>query len=152
MSKAISKISILVVLFGAFLFSTNTFAQQTIVMKGDDKMKFDVTSITAKPGEQITVKLTTVSKLPAAAMSHNFVLLDQGSDARAFSISSASKKDNDYIDPAKQNEVLAYTKMAAGGETVEVTFKAPTTAGDYEYVCTFPGHYVSGMKGILTVK
>lgn len=152
MSKKMSRISVLFVMVCAFLASTNSFAQKTIEMKGTDKMKFDVTSITVKPGEQVTIKLITESKLPAAAMSHNFVLLDLGVDARAFSISSAAHKANDYIDPAKEGDVLAHTKMAAGGETVEVTFTAPNKAGDYEYVCTFPGHYVSGMKGVLKVQ
>lgn len=152
MSKMMSKISVLFVMICAFMFSANTFAQRVITMKGTDKMKFDVTTITAKPGEEITIKLTTDSKLPAAAMSHNFVLLKQGVDARAFSISSAAHKANDYIDPAKEGDVLAHTKMGSGGQTVEITFKVPTQPGDYEYVCTFPGHYVSGMKGTLTVK
>ncbi len=152
MSKKMSRISVLFVMVCAFLFSTNTFAQKTVEITGTDKMKFDVTEITAKPGEEITIKLTTDSKLPAAAMSHNVVVLDQGVDARAFSIASASHKDNDYIDPAQEGDVIAHTKLAAGGETVEVTFKAPSKAGDYEYVCTFPGHYVSGMKGVLKVQ
>lgn len=152
MSKKMSRISVLFVMVCAFLVSTNTFAQQTIEITGTDKMKFDVTEITAKPGEEITIKLTTDSKLPAAAMSHNVVVLNQGVDARAFSIASASHKDNDYIDPAQEGDVLAHTKLAAGGETVEVTFNAPDKAGDYEYVCTFPGHFVSGMKGVLKVQ
>lgn len=152
MSKQMSRISVLVVMVCAFLFSTNTFAQKTIEITGTDKMKFDVTSITVKPGEEVTIKLHTESKLPAAAMSHNFVLLKEGVDARAFSIAGGSHKDNDYIDPAKEGDVIAHTDMAAGGETVEVTFTAPSKAGDYEYVCSFPGHYVSGMKGVLKVQ
>ena len=31
------------------------------------------------------------------------------------------------------------------------TFTAPA-AGNYIFLCTFPGHYVAGMKGTLTVK
>lgn len=147
-----SKLPILFVMVCAFLFSANTFAQRVIEMKGTDQMRFSVESITAKPGEEITVKLLTDSKLPAAAMSHNFVLLKEGVDGRAFSMAAARHKDNEYLDPAKMGDVIAHTSMASGGQTVEVTFKAPTKPGDYEYVCTFPGHYISKMKGILTVK
>lgn len=150
--RKISNLPVLFMMVCAFLFSVNTFAQQTIDMKGTDKMRFSVEEIAAKPGEEITVKLTTDSNLPAVAMSHNFVLLNQGVDAKAFSMASAKYKDNDYIDPAKESDVIAHTKMASGGQTVEVTFKAPSKAGEYEYVCTFPGHYISKMKGILTVK
>jgi azurin len=48
--------------------------------------------------------------------------------------------------------VLASTPLAGPGETVEVTFKAPTAAGEYTFLCSFPGHFLSGMKGALTVK
>jgi len=150
--KKTSKISFLLMLFGVLLFSSSTFAQRVIEMTGTDRMKFTIEQIEAKPGEQITVKLYVDSKLPAAAMGHNFVLLKQGVDARAYSNASARHRNNEYLDPDRMNDVLAHTKMGSGGETVEVTFNAPDKAGDYEYVCTFPGHYVSGMKGTLTVK
>jgi len=151
-TKKTSRLSTLVMMAFVFLFSANTFAQRVVEIKGNDRMKFDVEQIDAKPGEEITIKLTTVSNLPAAAMAHNVAVLKEGVDARAFSMSSAQHKDNDYIDPAKEDEVIAHTDMAAGGKTVEVTFKVPEKAGDYEYVCTFPGHYISGMKGVLKVK
>lgn len=146
------KFQFLLLMVGAFLISATTFAQQVIEMDGTDRMVFTVEQITAKPGEKITVKLHVVTKLPAVAMSHNFALLKQGVDGKAFSQASARHKDNEYIDPAQEDSVIAHTKMGSGGETVEVTFDAPKNAGDYEYVCTFPGHYNSGMKGILTVK
>jgi len=147
-----SKWSILVIMVLTFMFSTSAFAQQVIEMTGTDKMKFTVEEISAKPGEEITVKLYTDSKLPAVAMSHNFVLLKQGVDATAYSNASARHKDNDFLDPSRMDDVIAHTKMGSGGETVEVTFTAPDKVGEYEYVCTFPGHYASGMKGVLTVK
>lgn len=147
-----SKLSILLFAVCTFIFSAASFAQQTVEMEGTDDMKFDVEEITAAPGEEVTVKLTTKSKLPEKAMSHNFALLKDGVDARAFSMASAKHADNEYIDPDKEDDVLAATDMAAGGETVEVTFTAPEETGEYDYVCTFPGHYVSGMKGVLKVK
>lgn len=135
-----------------FLFSTNSFAQKTIELTGNDKMKYDKEEITASPGEKVTVKLTTESQLPAKAMSHNFVLLEQSADDADFAKSSAKHKDNDYIDPSKEDEIIAHTDMAAGGETVEVEFEAPQETGNYDYVCTFPGHYASGMHGVLKVQ
>ena len=146
------KLSALLVMIFTFMFSANVFAQQVIEMTGTDKMKFTVEEITAKPGEKITVKLYTDSKLPAVAMSHNFVLLKQGVDAMKYANASARHKDNEFLDPSRMDDVIAHTKMGSGGETVEVTFDAPSEAGSYEYVCTFPGHYGSGMKGVLTVK
>ena len=57
-----------------------------------------------------------------------------------------------YIPAAKKASILANTKLAGGGETVEVTFTAPTEPGEYTYICSFPGHVSGGMKGTLTVR
>ena len=38
------------------------------------------------------------------------------------------------------------------GETAEVTFKVPAAPGSYTFLCSFPGHFVAGMKGLLVVK
>ena len=47
---------------------------------------------------------------------------------------------------------IAATGLAGDGETVSVTFTVPEQAGEYEYICSFPGHYAADMKGVLTVK
>lgn len=119
---------------------------------GTDDMKYNVTTIAAKPGEQITIRLTAKGTMPAVAMSHNVVVLALKTDAAAFVNAGITSRATDYIAPADKAKVLAATKLAANGQTVEVTFKAPTAAGSYPYVCTFPGHFAAGMKGNLVVK
>ncbi len=109
-------------------------------------------SITAKPGETLTIRLTTRSTMPPAAMSHNWVLLEQGTDTDAFANAAIQAKDNDYIPANQQESVIAHTELAAGGETVEVTFTVPEQTGEYDYICSFPGHYVGGMRGTLVVE
>lgn len=125
---------------------------RVIEMKGTDNMKFDVTQIDAQPGETIKIVLTTISRIPKQAMAHNVVVLDAGVDMRAFVNESAKASANKYVAPELEDQVLAYTDLAGGGETVDVTFTLPNTPGDYEYVCSFPGHYYGGMKGVITVK
>lgn len=142
----------LVLMICVFLFSANTFAQKVVNMEGHDNMKFTVTKITVKPGEKVTVNLKVVGKMPAVAMSHNFVLLQKGTDAADFTKKGARHKDTEYIDPALNGKVLAKTELGHAGQTVKVTFTAPKVKGDYPYVCTFPGHYATGMKGVLTVQ
>ncbi|HEX6106824.1 MAG TPA: plastocyanin/azurin family copper-binding protein [Gemmatimonadales bacterium] len=134
-------------------FATRAAAQGRVVeITGNDQMKFNVTSITAKPGETLTVKLTNVGKLPKAVMGHNFVLLVKGADASAFATAAATARETEYIPPAEKGKILAATKLVGPGETAEVTFKVPTAPGQYEYLCSFPGHYLAGMKGVLVVK
>lgn len=125
---------------------------RTIKIKGTDQMKFDVTEINAVPGEKIRIVLTTVSKLPKTAMSHNVVVLKDNTDVEAFANASAMARDNDYVAPDMKDQIIAATDLAGGGETVEVTFTVPEDPGSYTYICSFPGHYLGGMKGTLNVK
>jgi azurin len=85
-------------------------------------------------------------------MAHNIVLLESGTDAQEFVNASSKAKDNDYIAPDMTDMILHQTEMIGGGKTTQVSFSAPEEAGDYEYLCSFPGHYSAGMKGILSVQ
>ncbi len=123
-----------------------------VELTGNDLMKYSVTAIAAKPGELLHMRLKNVGTLPKVAMAHNFVLLAKGTDAAAFANASATAYATGYIDPAMKAKVLAFTPTAGPGETVEVTFKAPAAPGVYTFLCSFPGHFLSGMKGALTVK
>lgn len=144
---------------------------RTIELIGIDQMKFTVESkqegitvgnktgdylllksIKAKPGEEIRIRLYTESDLPASAMAHNFILLTMEADAAAFANAASKARDNDYIPSDLEDQIIAHTDLAAGGETVEVTFTAPENPGDYEFLCSFPGHYAAGMKGTLSVQ
>jgi azurin len=125
---------------------------RTITIVSSDDMKYDTTTIAAKPGETLHIRLTPKGTMPKIAMSHNFVLLKLGTDPAAFVAAGAQARATDYIAPEKKAQVIASTPMAGNGETVETTFKVPTVAGSYPYVCTFPGHFLAGMKGTLVVK
>jgi azurin len=119
------------------------------------KYLFKPSVINAKPGEALLVRLRSVAgtmgNMPKMAMSHNFVLIRAGVDAQKFvNDGIAAGFTGDYL-PKQKDQMLASTPLAGVGETVEVSFKAPA-AGSYPFVCTFPGHYVGGMKGTLVVK
>jgi azurin len=124
---------------------------RVVTLKGTDDMKYDITSITAKPGEQLLVKLVNVGKIPKFAMAHNFVLLQKGANSKAFADAAMKAQATAYIPAALKGQVLASTGLAGPGETVQVTFTAPTAPGKYEFICSFPGHYAAGMKGVLVV-
>ena len=125
---------------------------RTVEITGSETMKYDVTEITAKPGEKIRVVLKAVGSMPKIAMGHNFVLLKAGASPMEVSNAAFNARETDFIAAAMKDKILASTKLAGGGETVEVTFTAPAKAGKYDYLCTFPGHFAAGMKGVLTVK
>ena len=131
--------------------SLHAQAPRVITLTGNDAMKYDVTAIQAKPGEALTVKVVSKGTMPKVAMAHNFVLLAAKTDATAFANAGAMSRPTDFIPPAMKDKVLAATKLAGNGETVEVTFDAPKAPGVYEFICTFPGHFIAGIKGTLTV-
>jgi azurin len=127
-------------------------APRVIKITGTDNMQYDVKTIEAKPGEKLKVVLTTISTMSKEQMAHNFVLLAKGTNADMFVKEASMAKDKGYIPDSGKKSILAMTGLAGKGETVEVTFDAPKKPGEYLYICTFPGHYLEGMKGKLIVK
>jgi azurin len=146
----------LLLILAAVATSSTVFLQaqapRVITIEGNDMMKFSVPSITARPGERVTVRLTVVGKMPKMAMAHNFVLLAANADATTFANAAAMAGATGYIPAARKGDVLASTPIAGAGETVEATFTVPATAGTYTFLCSFPGHFAAGMRGTFVVK
>lgn len=117
-----------------------------------DTMKYSITSIEAKPGEEIKVILTNTGTQPVEVMGHNWVLLKMGSDVAAFDAAALNSKATGYIPDALKDEIIAHIDLLGPRKSGEVSFKAPDAPGDYPFLCTFPAHYQTGMKGFLTVK
>ena len=83
--------------------SMNLQAQARVVeIQGTDQMKYSVTNIEAKPGEQITVRLSSVGSMPKMAMAHNFVLLALNADAATFAQQAALAGATGYIPAARE--------------------------------------------------
>jgi len=128
---------------------------RVIAIEGTDLMKFSVTTINAKPGEPLIIRLKAVSALPKVAMSHNFVLFSSKATEKQqadFVQAGMTKGPVTYIPDNMKSLVIASTPMAGEGATVEVAFNAPKQPGSYPYICSFGAHYAVGMKGTLVVK
>lgn len=124
--------------------------KRVIDITADDTMKFNVTEIRAKPGETLRVTLKNQGQMPKQVMAHNWVLLKPMSDAdlNAFAM-KASSIAPEYL-PGDRSAVIVHTKLLGGGESDSIEFNAPAAAGEYPFLCTFPGHFAI-MKGKLTV-
>jgi azurin len=125
---------------------------RVVEITAGDTMKYNLTAISAAPGESLKVTLTNLGTLPKETMAHNWVLLKAGSDAAAYSNAAVSAKATNYLPPSLQDEVLAHIDLVGPRQQGEVEFTAPTVPGDYPFLCTFPAHFQVGMKGVLTVK
>ncbi|REL38791.1 hypothetical protein DYD21_02230 [Rhodohalobacter sp. SW132] len=126
-------------------------AQDGLVTGGAAGQYIQLESIEASPGEEIRITLRTVSNLPASAMSHNLAVLTLDADTEAFARASLQARDNDYIAPEYEDWVIATTAMLGDGESDTITFTVPDETGEYDYICTFPGHFSGGMVGTLIV-
>lgn len=160
-----TRLSLVAVLAAVALWAAHPAAEITAVqgrvieIVGTDaggKYLFKPDTITAKPAEQLIVRLKSVAgtmgNMPKMAMSHNFVLLKPGNDPLQIANAGiAGGFQGNYIPPDKKDQIVAFTPLAGIGETVEVSFKAPA-AGTYPFICSFPGHTAGGMKGTLVVK
>ncbi len=127
-------------------------AVATLEFTANDSMKFNQTRVEVRAGQQVKVILTNIGSMPKAAMGHNWVLLQKGSDGKAFADAAVGAAATDYLPVALQAQMIAHTKMLGPKQTDEITFTAPTEPGEYPFLCSFPAHYVAGMHGVLVVK
>lgn len=127
-------------------------ADVTITITGNDTMQFDTKAFEVTEGQTVKVIFKNTGNLPKAAMGHNIVILKPDTDIAKLAMSAISAKENNYLPTAEDGKALivAASKVLGPGEEEAITFTAGA-AGEYPYICSFPGHF-SLMKGMMTVK
>lgn len=123
-----------------------------VEITANDAMKFSLTRFEVKAGQEVKVTLTNLGTMPKVAMGHNFVLLKLGADPKAFADAAIAAAATDYIPAAKADQIIAHTKLLGPKQSDEITFKAPAEPGEYPFLCSFPAHFLTGMKGVMVVK
>jgi putative membrane-bound dehydrogenase-like protein len=114
-----------------------------------EAMKYDLKEFSVPAGAKVELIFENVD-----AMQHNWVLGTMGSMEK---IGAAADKMITAADGLAKNyvpempEVLAYTTLVESDGVVKVVFKAPTSKGNYPYLCTFPGHWRI-MNGVMKVE
>ena len=112
-----------------------------------ENLAYSTVALTAKAGEKVTLTF----KNNSTAQSHNFIIVNGGDDvATAVDEAAAEAGDAAGYVPADASTMIAHTALLAPGASETIEFTAPA-AGSYTFVCTYPGHYGGGMKGVLTV-
>ncbi|HBJ87793.1 MAG TPA: azurin [Verrucomicrobiales bacterium] len=122
-----------------------------VTLKPDtaNPLAYDIKSISAKARQK--VKLTFINNHPTLPQPHNFVLGKLGVDKgkmMGIAMAAMTLVDKGYI--PESADILANTKLLQPGQTETIEFTLPT-AGEYNYVCTFPGH-AAIMNGTITVQ
>jgi azurin len=114
----------------------------------EDELAFDQTALSAPAAGAIELTFHNHSQYHQ----HNWVLVNGGDDkAMAVYNAALAAGDKNHWLPPDSPDVLVHTPLLDSGNSTTISFQAPTQAGQYSYLCTFPGHYLAGMKGTLTI-
>lgn len=121
-------------------------ADRIITIATKPGLKFDVESIMVKAGSRIKLIFNNNDD-----MLHNLVITKPGAADHVGEAATRLGLNGEKVGfvPSAAG-VLFHTRLLGPSEKEAIYFTAPMQPGDYEYVCTYPGHYVV-MRGVLRV-
>jgi len=105
-----------------------------------EQMRFDTARLVVEAGKPFEIIVENADFMP-----HNLVVVRPGTRDRV-GMAGAMMRPED-LDPQGRafvpvsDAVLAATRLLVAGERETLRLTAPTEVGDYEFVCTFPGHH-----------
>lgn len=115
-----------------------------------EQMRYDTTRLVVEAGKPIEIIIENTDAMP-----HNFVVVQPAS--RQEVAEAAQNMKPDALDsqgrafiPKDHPKIIAGSKLVEPGHKETLKLKVPDTEGEYEYVCTFPGHWTL-MWGKLVV-
>ncbi len=129
---------------------TQDFGVQVVQFIASDSMRYNGNHFSVPTGQPVRLELKNTGRTSREVMAHNVVVLQPGTDLAAFDLIAVTAKAENYLGAAQLDAVVTHTPLAGPNQTVQVEFTAPAP-GDYPFLCTFPGHFVAGMQGTMTV-
>jgi azurin/glucose/arabinose dehydrogenase/lysophospholipase L1-like esterase len=108
------------------------------------QLKYNLTNFSVKAGSKVKITFLNPDVIP-----HNLLIVEPGSKAEIGN--QAIAMGAEAVKKAPTNsKILHGTKMLEAGQKETLEFNAPSKPGDYEFICTFPGHWAV-MNGIMKV-
>ena len=128
------RILFVVVVFASLLLSAcgGAAPSDTIDVTLTD-FQFTPNLLTVPAGQEITVNAQN-----NGAVVHNFIVMKMGADAGT-----------EFDDEDTPN--IYWQVQLEPGASSTTTFTAPTDAGEYQIICSTPGHLIAGMVAKLIV-
>jgi azurin/glucose/arabinose dehydrogenase len=124
----------------------NGTADQTVNVQGVEGLKFSLAAFDVKAGARVKLDFANVSD-----MLHNLVVVKPGTATKVGEQAMRMGLDGAKLDYVpRTDDVLFHTSVLEPEKSQTIYFVAPTTPGEYTYVCTFPGHYIV-MQGTMRV-
>ena len=119
---------------------------QTVSVQGVEGLKFTLAGFDVKAGARIRLDFANVSD-----MQHNLVIVKPGSAERVADASLNLGLDGTRLHFVPvSSDVLYHTALLEPQKSETIYFEAPTTPGEYAYICSFPGH-AQLMRGTMRV-
>jgi plastocyanin len=109
-------------------------------------LEFNPTRVSAKAGTRIRIRFVNDGTLP-----HNLVVPKKDDDIDALALAAYQAGETGYVPMDMKDKLVSWTALASPGESVEATFVVPA-AGEYTYVCLFPGHSNSMLGTLRALK
>ncbi len=113
-----------------------------------NEMKFDISEFVVEAGKQVELVFENND-----FMQHNLLIIQQGSKEKVGAAADKLAMDpkgaeTNYI--PEMTEVLFFTPLINPDDSFSLKFTAPTSPGNYPFICTFPGHWRI-MQGVMKV-
>jgi len=111
-----------------------------------EQMKYDRRAFAVGPGMKVKLIFSNPD-----AMDHNMIFVQPGTAPEVAMAAMMLGADGIKKNWTPQSDkILFASKVLSAGETQTLEFTAPTVPGAYDYVCTYPGHYML-MNGVMHV-
>jgi len=133
----------------AKLEGDSTIKSETLVVKIGtvmEKMRYDKTEFTVKAGQRVKLIFSNSDYMP-----HNLMIVKLGAAQEVVmqAIQLGADGFKMHFKP-DSDKILVASKMLDYEDSETLEFTAPAIPGNYDYICTFPGHWPM-MSGVMKV-
>jgi len=116
-----------------------------------EQMRYDTPRLVVTAGQPFEIRFENVDFMP-----HNLVIVKPGAREKV-GLASAKMKPDELDDDGRafipeSTDILAATKLIEPRQKTALKLTAPTEEGDYEYFCTYPGHYLIMWGQLIVTK
>jgi azurin len=111
-----------------------------------EQMRYDTPTFTVASGEPVKIWFENADYSP-----HNLIIVEPGAgDEVGAAAEGLGAEGFARAFVPESGRILVASELLGHGKSQVLEFRAPDTAGDYEVLCTFPGHRGT-MNGVMRV-